>query len=76
MNTRFSNELMRQFLVKGGVALPMRGGSGRVLFSRLQVRRLIGSCLDIFKRVRILEVQVYENVGKSLIQVFFKRAFN
>lgn len=76
MNTRFSNELRRQFPGNGGVALPMRGGSGRGTFFRLQVRRLIGSCLDIFNRVRILEVQVYENVGKSLIQVFFKRAFN
>lgn len=43
-----------------------------VLFSRLQVRGLIGSCLDIFKRVRILDVQVYENVGKSLIEIFLK----
>ena len=43
-----------------------------VLFSRLQFRGLIGSCLDIFKRVRILDVQVYENVGKSLIEIFLK----
>ena len=72
MNTRFSNELRRQFPGKDGVALPMRGGSGRGSFFRLQVRRLIGSCLDIFKRVRILDVQVYENVGKSLIEIFLK----
>ena len=43
-----------------------------VLFARLQVRGLIGSGLDIFKRVRILDVQVYENVGKSLIEIFLK----
>ena len=42
---------------------------GRAVFF---FRRLIG-----FKRVRILQVQVYENVGKSLIQVFFfERDFN
>ena len=69
----FSNKLRSQFLGKGawhfqcGEA-PLRSG----IFFRLQVRRLIGSILDIFKRVRILEGQVYEKVGKSLTQVFLK----
>ena len=60
--------------LKTAVALPMRGGFALkgYFFSRLQVRGLIGSCLDIFKRVRILDVQVYENVGKSLIEIFLK----
>lgn len=66
---------------KGGSSQERVGGgtsdAGRlrlegVLFSRLQVRGFIGSCLDIFKRVRILDVQVYENVGKSLIEIFLK----